>query len=71
MNQQTRLRARALGINHWQCATGQQNAITDVAGVRVGHVTRIEGEGVLRPGFGPIRTGVSVVLPLGGNLFQE
>lgn len=71
MSQPTRLRARALGINHWQLSPGPQNAITDVAGVHVGNVTRIEGEGVLRPGVGPIRTGVTVILPHMGNLFAE
>lgn len=44
---------------------GPHNAITDVAGVRVGHVTLIEGEGPLRPGRGPVRTGVTVVVPPG------
>ena len=39
------------------------NAITDVAGVAVGHVTLIEGEGKLVPGKGPIRTGVTAILP--------
>ena len=43
----------------------------DVPGVRVGHVSRIEGEGDLVPGKGPIRTGVTAVLPHGGNLFTE
>lgn len=71
MRQQTRLRARALGINHWQLSPGTQNAITDVSGVHVGHVTRIEGEGALRPGVGPIRTGVTVILPHTDNLFAE
>lgn len=42
---------------------GPGNAITDVAGVRVGHSTLIEGEGERRIGKGPIRTGVSVVVP--------
>ena len=42
---------------------GPLNAITDVAGVRVGHVTLIEGDGV--------RTGVTAILPHGGNLFQD
>jgi L-aminopeptidase/D-esterase-like protein len=39
------------------------NAITDVAGVAVGHVTLIEGEGKLIPGKGPIRTGITAILP--------
>jgi D-aminopeptidase len=43
--------------------TGKLNAITDVAGVRVGHTTLIRGEGKLVPGKGPVRTGVTVVIP--------
>jgi D-aminopeptidase len=62
---------RELGIHLGRLQPGPQNAITDVAGVRVGHATRIEGEGPLRPGHGPIRTGVTAVLPHGGNLFAE
>jgi D-aminopeptidase len=50
---------------------GPRNAITDVAGVQVGHTTLISGQGPLRPGEGPVRTGVTVVLPHGGNLFRE
>jgi hypothetical protein len=44
---------------------GALNAITDVAGVEVGHKTLIEGSGELRVGTGPVRTGVTVVLPRG------
>ena len=51
--------------------TGPLNMITDVAGVRVGQVTRIEGEGALVPGAGPIRTGITAILPHPGNLFRE
>jgi D-aminopeptidase len=51
--------------------TGQWNAITDVPGVRVGHTTLIEGEGPLRRGYGPVRTGVTVILPHSENLFLE
>lgn len=50
---------------------GTLNAITDVDGVRVGQITLIEGDGPLVPGEGPVRTGVTVVLPHGGNLFRE
>jgi L-aminopeptidase/D-esterase-like protein len=50
---------------------GEFNAITDVPGVRVGHTTLIQGVGKLRPGAGPIRTGVTAVLQHPGNLFQE
>ncbi|MEJ7671133.1 MAG: P1 family peptidase [Chitinophagaceae bacterium] len=41
------------------------NAITDVAGVTVGHVTLIEGDGKLVKGKGPVRTGVTAILPRG------
>jgi D-aminopeptidase len=59
---QTRLRGRELGIP-FPGQTGPTNSITDVAGVAVGHVTLIEGEGKLVPGKGPIRTGVTAILP--------
>src|SRR5215213_4334394 len=59
---QTRQRGRDLGIP-FTGQTGPLNAITDVAGVAVGHVTLIEGEGKLVPGKGPIRTGVTAILP--------
>ena len=52
-----RLRARALPDR------ARYNAITDVAGVRVGHTTLIEGEGTLEVGKGPVRTGVTAILP--------
>lgn len=58
-----RLRARELGIVIGTYPTGPLNAITDVAGVTVGHTTLISGEGPLKPGAGPIRTGVTVVVP--------
>ena len=58
------VRARDLGIPlHGE--PGALNAITDVAGVEVGHKTLIEGTGELRVGTGPVRTGVTVVLPRG------
>jgi D-aminopeptidase len=59
---QTRPRGRDFGIP-FPGQTGPMNAITDVAGVAVGHVTLIEGEGKLVPGKGPIRTGVTAILP--------
>lgn len=59
---QTRPRGRDLGIP-FPGKTGPMNAITDVAGISVGHVTLIEGEGKLIPGKGPIRTGVTAILP--------
>jgi L-aminopeptidase/D-esterase-like protein len=57
-------RARELGIP-FSGRPGAWNAITDVPGVEVGHVTLIEGEGPLEAGKGPVRTGLTVVLPRG------
>lgn len=59
---QNRPRGRALGIP-FPGKTGALNAITDVPGIAVGHVTLIEGEGKLVPGKGPVRTGVTAILP--------
>lgn len=60
---QDRFRARQLALEPGVLPTGELNAITDVAGVRVGHVTLIEGD--------DIRTGVTAILPHPGNLFLE
>ncbi len=57
-------RARDLGIP-FDGTTGALNAITDVSGVTVGHTTLISGEGKLQVGKGPVRTGVTAVLPRG------
>ncbi|WP_419940661.1 P1 family peptidase [Candidatus Palauibacter sp.] len=59
-------RARDLGIP-FPGDPGSLNAITDVAGVRVGHTTIIEGEGALVVGEGPVRTGVTAVIPRTGG----
>jgi D-aminopeptidase len=59
------VRARDLGIEVGDGTTGPLNAITDVPGVRVGHVTLIEGDGPLVVGSGPIRTGVTAIVPSG------
>ena len=58
-----RLRSRALGIVVGSYTPGPLNGITDVAGVTVGQTTLISGEGSLKPGLGPVRTGVTVVMP--------
>ncbi len=58
-----RPRARDIGIVVGTLPTGKNNAITDVEGVKVGHVTLIEGQ--------DIRTGATAILPHGGNIFQE
>lgn len=57
-------RARDLGVP-FEGRPGAHNAITDVAGVEVGHTTIIRGEGPLKIGEGPVRTGVTVIHPLG------
>jgi D-aminopeptidase len=67
----TRPRFRDLGLSVGSLPTGSENAITDVAGVRVGHTTLISGEGPLRPGQGPVRTGVTVVLPHGEDPYRH
>ncbi len=58
-----RPRAREIGVIVGELPTGANNAITDVAGVRVGHTTIVEGDAV--------RTGVTAILPHGGNAFLE
>src|SRR5687768_18588796 len=58
------IRARDLGVP-FEGTPGRLNAITDVAGVEVGHTTLISGEGKLVVGKGPVRTGVTVVHPRG------
>ncbi len=65
------MRARALGIEVGTGVPGPDNAITDVEGVRVGHATLIEGSGPLVVGQGPVRTGVTVVLPHGGDVSTD
>ncbi len=57
-------RARDLGIP-FSGTPGVNNSITDVPGLLVGYKTLIEGEGILKPGVGPVRTGVTVILPKG------
>jgi D-aminopeptidase len=61
--QAQRARARDLGVKPGVFTPGRYNAITDVAGVRVGHATRIEGDS--------IRTGVTAILPHEGNAFLD
>jgi D-aminopeptidase len=63
---QSRPRARDLGVP-FDGTPGTFNAITDVKGVEVGHTTLISGEGTLKVGEGPVRTGVTAVLPRGKN----
>src|SRR4029077_17968342 len=64
------VRARDLGIP-FEGTPGQFNAITDVAGVEVGYTTLIEGEGKLNVGHGPIRTGVTAIIPRGHDSLND
>lgn len=66
-----RPRPRDAGIVFGTLPTGPYNAITDVEGVAVGHVTLISGDGPLVPGKGPVRTGVTAILPHRGNIFRQ
>ena len=68
--QTARPRARDLGITFGGTA-GTHNAITDVAGVEVGHTTLIRGEGKLVAGRGPVRTGVTAILPRGRTSTEQ
>ena len=65
------MRARDLGIRIGLGRPGPLDAITDVPGVRVGHTTLVRGDGPLVVGEGPVRTGVTAILPHSGNLFRE
>jgi D-aminopeptidase len=67
----SRPRARDLGIRIGPFSPGQHNAITDVHGVRVGHVTLISGDGPLQIGRGPVRTGVTAIVPPGDDWYVE
>jgi D-aminopeptidase len=62
-------RARDLGVP-FDGTPGPHNAITDVEGVEVGYVTLISGEGELRVGKGPVRTGVTAILPRGKHAIE-
>jgi D-aminopeptidase len=64
-------RARDLGVVIGEGRPGPLNAITDVAGVRVGHTTLISGDGPLVVGKGPVRTGVTVIVPHDGDVWVE
>src|SRR5687768_2044519 len=66
---QNKPRARELGVP-FEGTPGTLNAITDVAGVEVGHTTLIAGSGRLVSGKGPVRTGVTAVLPRGKRSFD-
>ena len=64
------LRARALGIP-FDGTPGKLNAITDVAGVEVGFTTLTSGKGKLEVGKGPVRTGVTAIIPRGHDSLND
>jgi D-aminopeptidase len=64
------VRARDLGIP-FEGTPGPLNAITDVAGLEVGYTTLISGEGKLEVGKGPVRTGVTAILPRGHDSLND
>jgi len=66
-----RKRFRDLGLVVGRFPTGPQNAITDVAGVRVGHTTLFAGEGRLVSGKGPVRTGITAIIPTHNIFFDR
>jgi D-aminopeptidase len=67
----TRKRARDLGVKIGVHNPGANNAITDVEGVKVGHATINQGDGALKPGSGPVRTGVTAIIPHSGDIWRE
>ncbi len=64
-------RIHELNLVDNKLSRGALNALTDVTGVAVGHETLVEGKGLWQPGRGPFRTGVTVVLPHQGNLYED
>src|SRR4051794_19202180 len=64
------IRARDLGIP-FEGTPGQFNAITDVNGVEVGYSTLVEGDGKMTAGKGPVRTGVTAIIPRGHGSLND
>ncbi|TNF25960.1 MAG: S58 family peptidase [Deltaproteobacteria bacterium] len=71
MSEPLRRRLRDLGIGIGRFDVGPNNAITDVAGVLVGHHTLRRGTGRRKVGSGPVRTGVTAILPNAGKIFTD
>ncbi len=65
-----RIQIKHLGFPVGRFPTGPKNSITDVSGVRVGHSTIVRGSGSRVPGKGPVRTGVTAIVP-DGNIYME
>ncbi len=66
-----RPRARDAGVWFGEVPPGPRNMLTDVPGVLVGHCSIIRGNGPLRPGEGPVRTGVTAILPHDGSMYER
>lgn len=66
-----RKRAREWGVKVGIHTPGSNNAITDVEGVKVGHCTLNRESGALKPGFGPVRTGVTAIIPHGNDIWNQ
>ena len=66
-----RPRCREYGLRLGTLDPGPKDTIADVGEVRVGHVSLVSGEGPLVPGKGPVRTGLTVVVPHRGNLWRD
>ncbi len=66
-----RSRCREYGVRLGALEPGPKNTIADVGEVRVGHVSLVSGEGALQPGKGPVRTGVTVIVPHRGNVWRD
>ena len=66
-----RARCREFGVRLGVGDPGPKNTIADVGEVRVGHVTLVSGEGKCVPGKGPVRTGVTVIVPHRGNVWRD
>lgn len=66
-----RARCRDHGLRLGVLEPGPKNTIADVGEVRVGHVTLFSGDGKLVPGKGPVRTGLTVVVPHRGNVWRD
>ena len=64
MEYESRFRARDIGIKIGIMPTGESNSICDIPTLMVGHVTLIQGDGKLVKGKGPIRTGVTAIIPI-------
>lgn len=66
-----RARCRDYGLRLGVLEPGPKNTIADVGEVRVGHVSLVSGEGKHVPGVGPVRTGVTVIVPHRGNVWKD